>query len=49
MTVAALEGDVSSSQRGEEDWDKDEETRVRHKIDRAVVPLVTILYMLCVR
>ncbi|KAL2106130.1 hypothetical protein VUR80DRAFT_7240 [Thermomyces stellatus] len=46
--AAHLDGDVSSSQRGDEgDWDKEEETRVRHKIDAHTVPLVTILYMLC--
>ncbi|SPO03264.1 related to permease of the major facilitator superfamily [Cephalotrichum gorgonifer] len=46
--VAHIDGDLSSSQRGEEPtWDEEEETRLRHKIDRHIVPLVTLLYMLC--
>lgn len=30
------------------DWSKEEETALRRKIDRRIVPLVTILYLLCV-
>ena len=30
------------------DWTKEEETALRRKIDRRIVPLVTILYLLCV-
>ncbi|KAB5558482.1 major facilitator superfamily domain-containing protein [Coniochaeta sp. 2T2.1] len=29
------------------DWSKEEETALRRKIDRRIVPLVTILYLLC--
>jgi len=31
-----------------QDWTLEEETALRHKIDRRIVPLVTILYLLCV-
>lgn len=30
------------------DWTVEEETALRHKIDRRIVPLVTVLYLLCV-
>jgi hypothetical protein len=30
------------------EWTVEEETALRHKIDRRIVPLVTILYLLCV-
>ncbi len=29
------------------DWTEEEETSIRRKIDRRIVPLVTILYLLC--
>lgn len=28
-------------------WTEEEETRVRHKLDWQIVPLVTLLYLLC--
>lgn len=31
------------------DWTQAEETALRHKIDHRIVPLVTVLYLLCVR
>lgn len=31
------------------DWTVEEETALRRKIDRRIVPLVTVLYLLCVR
>lgn len=31
------------------DWTEAEETALRHKIDWHIVPVVTILYLLCVR
>lgn len=31
-----------------QDWTQEEETALRRKIDRRIVPLVTLLYLLCV-
>ncbi|KAK6366244.1 hypothetical protein LTS17_010750 [Exophiala oligosperma] len=31
----------------EVDWTEEDETRIRRKIDRRIVPLVTVLYLLC--
>lgn len=31
-----------------QDWTQAEETALRRKIDRRIVPLVTVLYLLCV-
>jgi hypothetical protein len=29
------------------DWTEEEETAIRRKIDRRIVPLVTVLYLFC--
>ena len=39
----------SESNLAELEWTKEEEDRIRHKIDWHTVPLVTVLYMLTVR
>jgi hypothetical protein len=31
------------------EWTEEEETALRHKIDWHIVPIVTLLYLLCVR
>lgn len=35
------------STEGEFSWTPEEETKVRHKLDRVIVPLTTFLYLLC--
>jgi len=35
------------SQHGDLVWTEDEEKRIRRKLDFRVVPLVTLLYLLC--
>lgn len=34
-------------ERGDLVWTDDEETRIRRKLDFRIVPLVTLLYLLC--
>ena len=43
------EGGVSPSDRSTEEftWTEEEETAVRRKLDRVIVPLTTFLYLLC--
>ena len=35
------------STEGEFTWTEEEETRVRRKLDRVIVPLTTLLYLMC--
>jgi hypothetical protein len=39
----------SDSDLAQLEWTDEEEARIRHKIDWHTVPLVTALYLLCVR
>jgi adenylosuccinate synthase len=41
----ANESDPTSD--GELTWTPEEETKVRRKLDRVIVPLTTLLYLLC--
>lgn len=43
------EGATSPSDRSTEEftWTEEEETAVRRKLDRVIVPLTTFLYLLC--
>lgn len=39
---------MSDSDMGTLEWTEEEETKLRHKMDRRTVPWVTVLYLLCV-
>jgi hypothetical protein len=42
-----LDPTKSESSGDEVDWTEAEETAIRRKIDRRIVPLVTVLYLFC--
>lgn len=44
VDVAEAKNDVGA---GEATWTEEEETRVRHKLDWQIVPVVTVLYLMC--
>ena len=46
LNIAEIETRTTSSDE-EPTWSEEEETRVRHKLDWQVVPMVTILYLMC--
>jgi hypothetical protein len=46
-SLAGDSSDRSLEAVGETDWTPEEETALRRKFDLTIVPLVTLLYMLC--